>query len=56
MVHVVAPTPAATLLWDRGVETLIGLAAGFLTRRPTGSRRLPIRSAGGPSRDLIGAT
>ncbi|GAA2152671.1 FUSC family protein [Nocardioides koreensis] len=38
MVHVVAPTPAGTLLWDRGLETLIGvvigLAVGYLTRRP----------------------
>ena len=37
MVHVVAPTPAGALLWDRGVETLIGvvigLAVGRLTRR-----------------------
>ena len=38
MVHVVAPTPAGTLLWDRGVETVIGvvigLGVGYLTRRP----------------------
>ena len=38
MVHLVAPIPAGTLLWDRGVETLIGvvigLAVGYLTRRP----------------------
>lgn len=38
MVHLVAPIPAGTLMWDRGVETLIGvaigLAVGYLTRRP----------------------
>ncbi|GAB3782469.1 FUSC family protein [Nocardioides ungokensis] len=38
MVHLVAPIPAGTLLWDRGVETVIGvvigLAVGSLTRRP----------------------
>jgi hypothetical protein len=42
MVHVVAPTPARTLLWDRGVETLIGvvigLGVGYLTRRPDRER------------------
>ena len=41
MVHVVAPVPAGTLLWDRGVETVIGvvvgLAVGYLTRRPAGA-------------------
>ncbi len=30
MVHVVAPVPAGTLLLDRGVETLIGVAIGLL--------------------------
>ena len=44
MVHVVAPTPAGTLLWDRGVETLIGvvigLGVGYLTRG-----RLPVTAA-----------
>ena len=44
MVHVVAPTPAGTLLWDRGLETLIGvvigLGVGYLTRR-----RLPAPAA-----------
>ena len=40
MVHVVAPTPAGALLFDRGVETVIGvvigLVVGSLTRRPRG--------------------
>lgn len=43
MVHVVAPTPAGALLWDRGVETLIGvvigLAVGRLTRRTDDEKR-----------------
>lgn len=38
MVHLVVPTPAGTLLLDRGVEMLIGVvvgvAIGWLTRGP----------------------
>lgn len=38
MTHLVVPTPATTLLFDRGVETLIGVAVGigvgWLTRAP----------------------
>lgn len=30
MVHMMAPTPAAVLLFDRGVETVIGVATGML--------------------------
>ena len=29
MVHLAVPVPASTLLADRGVETLIGVAAGL---------------------------
>ncbi|MFC4786829.1 FUSC family protein [Nocardioides sp. MAHUQ-72] len=49
MVHVVAPTPAGTLLWDRGVETVIGvvigLGVGWLTRRPAREAPGPVDMA-----------
>lgn len=42
MVHLVAPTPTKVLLFDRGVETVIGvvigLLVGYLTRDRTASR------------------
>lgn len=42
MVHMVAQVPTGTLLFDRGVETvigvLIGVAVGYLTRRPDPAR------------------
>ncbi len=51
MVRVVAPTPAGTLLWDRGVETLIGvvigLAVGWLIRRPGPLRAESVRGSTG---------
>jgi hypothetical protein len=43
MVHLVSPVPAGTLLLDRGVETVIGVAVGLLvgwfTRSPIGRGR-----------------
>nr|WP_242679968.1 FUSC family protein [Nocardioides sp. IC4_145] len=44
MVHLVAPTPTATLLLDRGVETLLGVVVGLVVGRA--ARRLGTTSAG----------
>lgn len=42
MVHLVSPVPAATLLADRGIETLVGVLAGLAVgslKRAAGRRR-----------------
>lgn len=39
MVHIVAPTPTETLLFDRGIETLIGAVIGVLIGYLTRDRR-----------------